>query len=314
MSRRTIAILATTALLVATVAVVSATFFMNQTSTKPPESGYWILDISPSNPTFSTGYVQPNGTVHVPMNQTGITVTAAATGINGFMYWRLDGEIMANQSSTIFVPKQSESSNHTLVAVFVIGTPVISPSPSSSASPFFSGEKQEVDVLAIGKKYVEETYGTDYALNGDVSETSFSNGTGSWTYPSASFRVPADWQKAGTLVTVMVNPETGEIFKVLTNWSKSMLPPATTPLAETSPHYLQYPNGNESRIFLVSATSTYGVYPLESVPQMGSSPAVQKGDASFIINVTVRNDYTLDNLLPTKKTYQVDTQHKQSYS
>lgn len=80
------------------------------------------------------------------------------------------------------------------------------------------------EVFDIGKRYVEETYGTDYAPNGGVVEITFGNGTGRWTYPGASFRVPADWQQAGTIVSIMVNPETGEIFKVLTNWSRNMPP------------------------------------------------------------------------------------------
>jgi hypothetical protein len=80
------------------------------------------------------------------------------------------------------------------------------------------------EVLNIGRRYVEEKYGTDYSVNGDVSEVTFSNGTGTWTYPAASFRVPANWQQPGTLVNVMVNPETGEIFTVLTSFSKNMPP------------------------------------------------------------------------------------------
>ena len=86
------------------------------------------------------------------------------------------------------------------------------------------GHISDDEVLNIATKYVEEKYGTDYVRNGNVTETTFSNNTGSWVYPSASFRVPADWQEPGTIVTVMVNPQTGEIFQVLTNWSKSMPP------------------------------------------------------------------------------------------
>lgn len=89
-------------------------------------------------------------------------------------------------------------------------------------------QEPSVDVLVIARKYVEENYGFDYGLNDGNSRTTFSNSSGSWTYPSASFRVPADWQKPGIMVTVMVNSETGEIFKVLTNWSKSLPPDMPT--------------------------------------------------------------------------------------
>ena len=100
-----------------------------------------------------------------------------------------------------------------IIGVSLLTTPK---QPTSSIS--------NADVLNIGIEYVEETYGTDYARNGDVTEITYSNGTGNWTYPSASFRVPADLQQPGIIVNVMVNPQTGEIFKVLTNWSKSMPP------------------------------------------------------------------------------------------
>ena len=105
---------------------------MNQTTSKPLVSGYWVLDVSTQ---FSgLGYVQPTGTLQVPMDQAGITVNATATGINGFMHWRFDGEIVENQSSTILVPKQALNSNHTLEAVFVAVTPVITPSPTIAPS------------------------------------------------------------------------------------------------------------------------------------------------------------------------------------
>ena len=130
--KKTKVVFALTALIILLAALVSVAFFVNQTSSEPPESGYWVLDISTQ---FSgLGYVQPNGTIQVPMDQTGITVNATATGINGFMHWRFDGEIVENQSSTIFVPKQALSSHHTLEAVFVAGTPVITPSPTIAAS------------------------------------------------------------------------------------------------------------------------------------------------------------------------------------
>lgn len=112
-----------------------------------------------------------------------------------------------------------------LVSAFLIGGVSLLTTPPQPTSG-----KQEIDVLAIGIKYVEETYGTDYAINGDVGESTYTeegiNGTFTYTYPTAFFRVPADWHKPGRTVNVMVNPETGEIVKVLTSVCKG-LPPIT---------------------------------------------------------------------------------------
>ncbi len=80
--------------------------------------------------------------------------------------------------------------------------------------------------------------------------------------------------------------------------------PVSTPVVPNvkpvTPHYLPYPNGNDSQIFLVSATPTYGSYPGPSVSQMGSMPGVQKGDPCFIMDVTIRSDYTVENPLPNQ--------------
>ena len=98
--------------------------------------------------------------------------------------------------------------------------------------------KQEADVLAIGIKYVAEKYGTDYFVN-SVGPVTYSemgpNGPVAYDYPTATFRVPADMQKPGLLVYVMVNPQTGEIVRTFTSWSKSLPPPIPTALAEASP-------------------------------------------------------------------------------
>jgi hypothetical protein len=111
-------------------------------------------------------------------------------------------------------------------AFLIVGFSLLS-APSQLVSPL-----SDEEVLAIGVKYVEETYGTDYTINGDVTETTYTEvgpaGEITFTYLAASFRVPADYQKPGTLVNILVDPETGEIVKVLTNWSKSM-PPTNPP-------------------------------------------------------------------------------------
>jgi len=90
-------------------------------------------------------------------------------------------------------------------------------------------EEQKEEVMNIGINYVEEKYGTDYVINGDVEVGHYlesrQEGDTDYTYPVASFRVPADYQQSGQLVNVMVDHETGEIMKVYTHPSKSMPPP-----------------------------------------------------------------------------------------
>lgn len=91
-------------------------------TSSPTEVGYWTLNISP---TTGVNLVTPNGTIQVPMSQSGINVTATPTGWNGFMYWIFDGKQVASQSPAIFIPTQQANSSHTLVAQFVVGTPPI---------------------------------------------------------------------------------------------------------------------------------------------------------------------------------------------
>jgi hypothetical protein len=91
-------------------------------------------------------------------------------------------------------------------------------------------EDQKEEVMNIAVAYVEENYGTDYSINGDVEVGSYTEsrpeGDTVYTYPIASFRVPADYQESGLIVNVMVDLETGEVIKVITTPSKSMPPPS----------------------------------------------------------------------------------------
>jgi len=87
------------------------------------------------------------------------------------------------------------------------------------------------NVMGIAVAYIEDKYGNDYVLNGEVSNQSFiehrQEGDTVYNYPTASFRIPADYQKPGQLVNVMVDPDTEEIKKVVTMYSKSILPPSS---------------------------------------------------------------------------------------
>ena len=87
------------------------------------------------------------------------------------------------------------------------------------------------------------------------------------------------------------------IFVILSSSHSQVSTPTVANIKQVTPHYLPY-NGNESRIFLVSATPTYGSYPGPSVPKMGNTPGVKKGEPCFIINVTVRDDYSAENPPP----------------
>ena len=75
--------------------------------------------------------------------------------------------------------------------------------------------------------------------------------------------------------------------------------PTSPPITPLEPGYLPYlyPNGNASSVYLLSATYSYGTYPFPTVNETGIAP-VKTGTPCFIINVTVRNDYTVQNPPP----------------
>ena len=115
-------VLGATIIAVIIVALGTVAFVMHQTaSNQSPAVDYWIINIR----ALGDGYVTPNGTIHVPTNQTGINVTATATGWGSFIFWRLDGESLANQSQTITVQRQQANSSHLLEASFSVSRPPI---------------------------------------------------------------------------------------------------------------------------------------------------------------------------------------------
>lgn len=68
-------------------------------------------------------------------------------------------------------------------------------------------------------------------------------------------------------------------------------------------YYLPLPNnGSASRIFVVSSSLTSGVYPYDTRYAMGPSdnglPVVEKGEPCIIITLTIRSDYSAQNLPP----------------
>ncbi|MCW4009467.1 MAG: hypothetical protein NWF05_02455 [Candidatus Bathyarchaeota archaeon] len=61
-----------------------------------------------------------------------------------------------------------------------------------------------------------------------------------------------------------------------------------------TPHYLVYSSGNESKIFLLSAEPSYGYWTQNDTHMdwFSNGPIIHKGDPVFVVNSTVRNDYT----------------------
>ncbi|MBN1357727.1 hypothetical protein JW988_03065 [Candidatus Bathyarchaeota archaeon] len=82
-------------------------------------------------------------------------------------------------------------------------------------------EEQKETVMRIATAYVEENYGTDYVIDGNITISSYSEGGGLlgetvYNYPMASFIVPADPTQTGISVHVLVDPEMGKVVKVWT--------------------------------------------------------------------------------------------------
>jgi hypothetical protein len=73
--------------LVAIAALILGIIVLQEYGNQQSTVDYWILDVS----TSGGGTVVPNGTLHVPLNQSGIDVTAHANGWNSFMDWTFDG-------------------------------------------------------------------------------------------------------------------------------------------------------------------------------------------------------------------------------
>jgi len=83
----------------------------------------------------------------------------------------------------------------------------------------------EQKVMTIAVAYIEKNYGTDYVLNGGVSNQSLTESRSGidtvYNYPTASFRMPSDYFESGQIVNVMVDPDKEEIVKVFPSPSKA---------------------------------------------------------------------------------------------
>jgi len=74
----------------------------------------------------------------------------------------------------------------------------------NSSTIFVVGEQK---IMKIAIDYIEENYGTDYVINGEVSNNSVTEHTQEgdvvYSYPTASFRTPSDYYESGQLVNVI---------------------------------------------------------------------------------------------------------------
>ncbi len=105
------------------------------------------------------------------------------------------------------------------------------------------------------------------------------------------------------LTVVVFNPPPAPTPTATPSAMPKGTPFATSPpISPLEPGYLPYPypNGNASSVYLLSATYSYGTYPFGGEQTLRNETPVQEGDTCFIINVTLRNDYTLENPPPNQ--------------
>jgi hypothetical protein len=86
----------------------------------------------------------------------------------------------------------------------------------------------EQKVMKIAVAYIEENYGTDYVINGEVRNHTLTKsgpeGDTVYNYPTASFRIPSNYFESGQSVNIMVDLGTEEIVKVYSSPCKGLLP------------------------------------------------------------------------------------------
>jgi hypothetical protein len=104
-------------------------------------------------------------------------------------------------------------------------------------------------------------------------------------------------RKVATLTGILLLSITGLAAALIGFWGKSdVAVPKTEAL---SPHYLVY-QGTASRIYLISATSSYILANQTYTSTDGHE--IPKGSRLFVISVTLRNDYTNEDPPPSMGT------------
>ena len=104
-------------------------------------------------------------------------------------------------------------------------------------------------------------------------------------------------RKVATLIGILLLSVTGLTAVLIGFWGKSdVAVPKTEAL---SSHYLVY-QGTASRIYLISATSSY-IFANQTYTSTDGHE-IPKGSRLFVISVTLRNDYTNENPPPSMGT------------
>lgn len=118
-----------------------------------------------------------------------------------------------------------------MIALLIIGISSLF-HPKKEWSLGSLSEEQKETVMNVGIAYVEENYGADYFINGNVTISAYTEGglfgETVYTYPTSSFIVLADLTQTGTIVNVLVDPDLGEMVKVWTATSHAP-PPTVSP-------------------------------------------------------------------------------------
>jgi hypothetical protein len=104
-----------------------------------------------------------------------------------------------------------------------------------------------------------------------------------------------------TLAIVAVLLASFWVTQQISFWPSSAVKPNVASLQPIAGYYLTF-RGNNTEIFLISATVTSGSYPYQTRTAIGSKsgspPVVEKGEPCVIINVTIRNDYSEQSPVP----------------
>jgi len=99
------------------------------------------------------------------------------------------------------------------------------------------------------------------------------------------------------LTAIIVVAVGATVYVLRTEKPKIEIVPSSAVVEPAGPSYI-----DNSSMYLVSAASYYGPYPFASAigPQSGATPVIEKGNPCFIVNLTVRNDYAVNNLPPNE--------------
>jgi hypothetical protein len=112
---------------------------------------------------------------------------------------------------------------------------------------------------------------------------------------------------AGLLVAILVqnNVFTPRGTPVVTPEPATPTPAATSsPPSDVQPAELGYLrlSSELTKIYLVSANTSYEAYPEDLIQQWNNVTVVHKGEPCFVLNLTLRNDYALnDDTAPAQK-------------